>query len=101
MSLCQVYHPNKENYQRNSENNFFGTAIGYLQIILGGHFFDIGSFVLPTQILGNLLLPIEFENPNYYRFNSQKGHYRPIKLLPIQFPLPIQIIPRQNFCSGR
>ena len=25
----RVYHPNKENYQRNSENKFFGTVSGY------------------------------------------------------------------------
>ena len=30
----------------------------YLQIILGGHFVGIGNFYLPTQILGNLFLPI-------------------------------------------
>ena len=34
------YHPNKENYQRNSEKNFFGTVTGYQSPNnLGGHFF--------------------------------------------------------------
>ena len=54
-----IYHPYKENYQRNSENNFFGTVTGYQSPNNSRRaIFGIGNFVLPTQILGNLLLPI-------------------------------------------
>ena len=45
LDQCLTYHPNKENYQINSENIFFGTVTGVtnLQIILGGHFVGIGN----------------------------------------------------------
>ena len=53
------YHPNKENYQINSEKNFFGTVTGYQSPNNSRRAFcRYRYFSLPTQILGNLFLLI-------------------------------------------
>ena len=57
------YHPNKENYQINSEKIFFGTVTGDQSPNNSRRTFcRYRYFFLPTQILGNLFLPARFKS---------------------------------------